>query len=392
VWGTSQLTREASFSAKALNNIWKGLIRPHLEYGAEVMDTSPRGSWTEAERIMTKMGRKILRCGPTTTNEAVRGELGWKRMLERRIVKRLTYWGKIMKMGPERWVKKMYLAGRREYRTNPRVNNWYSVTKSWMAEVGLREYWEREDAGFEDHEGEEEEPARAGGPGWKGIVRKVVHEYAEGEWLKAMEDKVKLVDYRKWKKKLRFENYLKSPDVIGRTTLFQIRCGTNHLRVDTGRNEKVVEDGRRRPMKRHERICRQCELETEDVHHVLLYCPCYCPIRWAFLLPFIERASGDMAHKTFLMGLCDKRSILKDYEEAEKLLALTMSKDEILRTMTYSKEIMRQRARLIREHERARLAYAEDLRGRPDEINMPMEEDMDPLEELMLEDPYFMLE
>ena len=48
---------EASFSAKALNNIWKGLIQPHLEYGAEVMDTSPRGSWTEAEKIMTKMGR-----------------------------------------------------------------------------------------------------------------------------------------------------------------------------------------------------------------------------------------------------------------------------------------------------------------------------------------------
>ena len=59
----------------------------------------------------------------------------------------------------------MYLAGRREYRTNPRVNNRYSVTKSWMAEVGLREYWEREDAAFEDHEGEEEEPARAGAHG-----------------------------------------------------------------------------------------------------------------------------------------------------------------------------------------------------------------------------------
>ena len=162
--------------------------------------------------------------------------------------------------------------------------------------------------------------------------------------------------------------------------------------MDTGRNEKVMENGRRRQLRRDERICRQCELETEDVHHVILYCPCYCPIRWAFLLPFIERASGDMAHKTFLMGLCDKRSILKDYEEAEKLLSLAMSKDEILRTMRYCKEIMRQRARLIREHERARLAYAEDLRGRPDEINMPMEEVMDPLEEQLLEDPYFMLE
>ena len=41
----------------------------------------------------------------------------------------------------------------------------------------------------------------------------------------------------------------------------------------------------------------------------------------------------------------------------------------------------------LREHERARPAYAEDLRGRPDEINMPMEEVMDPLEEQLLEDP-----
>ena len=99
------------------------------------------------------------------------------------------------------------------------------------------------------------------------------------------------------------------------------------------------------------------------------------------MLPFIERARADMPHKTSSMGLCDKRSILKDHEQSEKLLALTMSRDEILRTVTYSKEIMRQRARLIREHERARLAYAEDLRGRPDEINMLMEEFMDPLEE-----------
>jgi hypothetical protein len=73
VWGTSQLTREASFSAKALENIyiWKGLIRPHLEYGAEVMDVSLGGSWAEAEKVGTKMGRKILRCGPTTTNELI---------------------------------------------------------------------------------------------------------------------------------------------------------------------------------------------------------------------------------------------------------------------------------------------------------------------------------
>ena len=69
---------EASFSAKALNNIWKGLIQPHLEYGAEVMDTSPRGSWTEAEKIMTKMERKILRYGPTNGAGNLDGKGCWR--------------------------------------------------------------------------------------------------------------------------------------------------------------------------------------------------------------------------------------------------------------------------------------------------------------------------
>ena len=44
--------------------------------------------------------------------------------------------GKIMKMSPEQ-------AGRREYRANLRVNNSCSVIKSWMAEAGLREHWEK---------------------------------------------------------------------------------------------------------------------------------------------------------------------------------------------------------------------------------------------------------
>ena len=73
------------------------------------MDVSLGGSWAGAEEILTKMGER----------------------------------GKSMQMGSERWVKKMYLAGRREFRTNPTVKNWYSVTKSWMSEVGLGEYWDR---------------------------------------------------------------------------------------------------------------------------------------------------------------------------------------------------------------------------------------------------------
>ena len=66
--------------------------------------------------------------------------------------------GIIIQMSPERWVKKLYLAGRREFRTNPR----------------LGEYWDRADAGLEESEGEEEAPVQPGRAGWKEAVRKAV--------------------------------------------------------------------------------------------------------------------------------------------------------------------------------------------------------------------------
>ena len=103
---------------------------------------------------------------------------------------------------------------------------------------------------------------------------------------------------------LKREEYLSSPDVIGRTTLFSLRSGTNKLRIDTGRNERVLDvvTGKRRRLERKERICRQCGTGTEDEIHVLLYCPMYVPIRRELIYDLKDSPADDTDWKCFSRG------------------------------------------------------------------------------------------
>ena len=84
------------FSLKTQENIWNGLIRPHLEYVSEILDEPRIGDsreWREAETVMNKMGGKLLRCSPRTSTEAVRGDLGWETMSGRRMSRRVGQGG-----------------------------------------------------------------------------------------------------------------------------------------------------------------------------------------------------------------------------------------------------------------------------------------------------------
>ena len=69
------LSRAASegLTADAGDKIWGVMIRPVLEYGAEVWGA---GSWLEAEQLQTEAGRKILGVLRKTANDVVRGEMG----------------------------------------------------------------------------------------------------------------------------------------------------------------------------------------------------------------------------------------------------------------------------------------------------------------------------
>jgi hypothetical protein len=92
-------------SVKAAEKVWKALVRPKVEYGAEIWGG---GDWEEGEKLQRNMGKRILGLKESPTNEAVRGELGWWSLKARRDMMRLRFWRKILKMGQERLPKKVY--------------------------------------------------------------------------------------------------------------------------------------------------------------------------------------------------------------------------------------------------------------------------------------------
>ena len=67
------------------------------------MNTHTDFVWEDAEKLMRENGRRI---------EAIMGELGWISMLGRRMLLRLSYWGKILRMGKDRLVRRVYEVGR----------------------------------------------------------------------------------------------------------------------------------------------------------------------------------------------------------------------------------------------------------------------------------------
>jgi len=76
-------------SVPACVKLWEVVVRPVLEYGAEVWGA---GEWEEAERLQREVGRMILGVSSKTANEVVLGELGWWRLKARRDKIRMKYW------------------------------------------------------------------------------------------------------------------------------------------------------------------------------------------------------------------------------------------------------------------------------------------------------------
>merc|ERR1712228_189669 len=85
------------------------------------------------EKSYKNMGKRILGLKESTTNEAVRGEMGWWSMKARRDMMRLRYWRKILKMGQERLTKKVY-----EWELRLGVEgSWKEYTRELLETLGL---------------------------------------------------------------------------------------------------------------------------------------------------------------------------------------------------------------------------------------------------------------
>jgi hypothetical protein len=242
-------------------SVWKALVRPALEYGAEVWGAV---QWEEAEKVQREMAKMILRCSTMMANEVVLGELGWWTMKGRRDLLRLKYWGRIVGMADSRLVKQVYVESRKR-QEGGKQSKWCADTKALLEGLGMEGAWARRNWTEEEQKG------------WNSAVWKAINSKEEQEWKERTMKKPKLRTYRLLKKELCFEAYLTDEDRKARAVMTRLRGGTNELRIEIGRYPITTRDRR---LEVHERQCLLCMSgEVEDEKHFVLDCVIYEDLR-----------------------------------------------------------------------------------------------------------------
>ena len=239
-------------SVKALLRGWEMLVRPVIEYGAEIWGEK---IWREGESLQMEMGRKILGISKMTTKEVIQGELGLGKLSSRRIILRLRFWVKIINMKEDRLIKKVYRKRREDFLVGEKKDkkNWCYWTWKFLKELHLEHLWESEGSEV--------------GRNVNKLVKQLVRRKDEDDWREAMKTKRKLRLYRRLKDRLVLERYVIEFDRSRRRQLTMLRGGTNYLRIERGRWVGERE---------HERVCNVCMCdEVEDERHFLLACQMY---------------------------------------------------------------------------------------------------------------------
>ena len=115
IWSMAMST--GFLSVKSSLNLWETLVRSILEYASEIWGGEV---WPEGERVLHDLGRRILRCSPSTTASAIRGELGLWTLRGRRDLKKLMYFAHILTLPDDRLVKQAFYFGkeRKDLKTN----------------------------------------------------------------------------------------------------------------------------------------------------------------------------------------------------------------------------------------------------------------------------------
>ena len=217
------------------------------------------------EAVQDRLGRKLLGASRTVAGEAIRGEMGWRKLEERREEKKMLYGRRFWELGEERLVKliveKLKESGgvgwREEY------------------EMLLRKY------GLEEAEEEESGSAAA----WKRKIEKQNWE----DWQEEVDRKSSLKWYKKVKEEYGPEKYVGSWEGHVAVRLkFRLRSGSAGLFEDKKRCGMVEEDR-----------CVLCNGgKVEDVKHFVLECEEFDQDRCRLL----ERIKGIVGAEEWVKG------------------------------------------------------------------------------------------
>lgn len=276
--------------------VYQALVRPLLEYAAEVVSVQP---WPAAERVQSRVAKRILQCPWRASTVACRGELGWMTLEGRWQQLRVSFWGRLQRMDNDRPARRVYDESLAEFHRRAaeiegvpsvRAEGGWSVQRPhspagtaanlWCAQLqrdlytlGLADCWERP----------VELVAAVEQSVWKSRCHKAVEMREAAHWAAEVQARPPLQRVYALLKTpsqsgaLRREAYLEIPHGgwndrirVGRCAVTQLRTASSRLRIVTGAWSGLDE------ARRH---CRMCGDGVEDEAHLLLRCGAFAADR-----------------------------------------------------------------------------------------------------------------
>ena len=119
---------------------------------------------------------------------------------------------------------------------------------------------------------------------YKKLFGRMSDGYHDESFKSISEETSKLRTYALFKTDVGLEPYLldiKGFDMRSRVTKF--RLSNHHLRIETGRRDKIP---------KHQRFCPFCPAEVEDEHHFLFVCPAFRGLRQEYIRPIVGSVVG----------------------------------------------------------------------------------------------------
>jgi hypothetical protein len=288
--------RAGGLRPRAAAALWKAIVRPILEYAAEIWAGDiGTAEARAAEKVQTDFARSMLGLVglQSISNDSLRAEMGMEKLTSRWAKLRLGYWRRIQVAASDRSLVAIASLRRKHvvWGLNRAGESWMSGTRELLQSHGLREHWDDpaacagmtkeqwKDVVYEAVEGRADIALATSFAGMRGVASE---RYARMKHWDKVPMQLAVMQGEVGKRGAQvIEPYLDNrTEPTGTRLKLMCRLGCLPTMTRLAREEKLpVELGN----------CKLCGLGEEDTRHLILDCPTHAAHR-AKMIERVEKA------------------------------------------------------------------------------------------------------
>ena len=240
-------------------HLFDSMITPILLYGAEVWGCE---NVDIIDKFYLKYCKSLLDVKQATPSVMIHGELGTMPLHLKIKSRVLNFWYRIVSGKNDKICYKLYQLMHYLHVNDLFHSDWIKTVHDTLNHLGLSDMWLSHDTFYSQ-------------AAFKNKIKSRLNDQYKQEWKSKIDESEKCLNYRLYKKELKFESYLNILSLPLAKYICKFRCLSHKLPIERGRFLNID---------RNERICQLCNKdELGDEFHYLFCCDFFNSSRRKFL-------------------------------------------------------------------------------------------------------------